>query len=126
MKPTTTTYGAMQDVMNYCGAYAPEAAAIVVKCQDEPIEAQMLAKALIKRIIASGSIGGMPAETLHDLAMWAARKPTEVKLGTRCVTQIKLCPGDKLLLQELADMHTGGNQSAMLLMGIKTFAGISF
>lgn len=125
MKATTTTYAALQDIMTYCGAFATEAAALLVKCQDQPHEAQLQAKALIKRVIASGNIGMLPPERLHDLAIWAARKPTEVKLGSRCVTQIKLCPGDKLLLQELADMHTGGNQSAMLLLGLKSFAGVN-
>lgn len=125
MKPIVTL-SALNAIMLYCGDHAVEAAALIVTWQDDPSGTQNRAKALAKKVIASGDIGAMPVEILRGIAIWAARPNVVVTDSKRTVMQLRLNAGEKSLLQELADAVTDGNMSALIMTAVKEYAGLSF
>lgn len=125
MKPIVTLT-ALDAIMTHCSNHAAEAAALVVKWQEDPTTTQKQAKDLARRVIASGDIGVMPVETLRGIAIWAARPDVIVTDSKRTVMQLRVNAGEKALMQELADAVADGNMSALVTMAVKAYAGIDW
>jgi hypothetical protein len=58
--------------------------------------------------------------------IWATLPPTKDRNPDRAVVQIRIKPGDNMLLQELADAQTDGNVSKLIRQALKAYAGIEF
>lgn len=125
MKPIVTL-SALNAIMTYCGSHAVEAASLIVAYQDNPINAQVKAKDLAKRVIAAGDIGSMPVDMIRGIALWATMPSTVVTESNRTVLHCRLSAGEKALLQELADSDTEGNMSALIMKAAKAYAGIDW
>ena len=125
MKPIVTL-SALNAIMTHCPNHAAEAAALIVTWQQDPGATQKQAKALARRVIASGDVGLMPVDTLRSIAIWAARPDVIVTDSKRTVMQLRVNAGEKALMQELADAVADGNMSALVTMAVKAYAGIDW
>lgn len=126
MQTSTITLTALQDIMMNCPRNAKDAAAIALLYDQDPSDAQKQAKDLVRRVMASGDVGGIPAERIRDLAIWATLPPTKDRTLGRSVVQMRITPADKMMLQELADAQTDGNLSKLIRLALKAYAGIEF
>jgi len=126
MQTSTITLTALQDVMLHCPSYAKDAASLALLYDQDPADAQKQAKDLVRRVMASGDVGMIPVERIRDLAIWATLPPTKDRNPDRAVVQIRIKPGDNMLLQELADAQTDGNVSKLIRLALKAYAGIDF
>ena len=82
MKPIVTL-SALNAIMTYCGHHAVEAAALIVAYQQDPINAQVKAKDLARRVIAAGDIGSMPVDMIRGMALWATMPSTVVTVTSQ-------------------------------------------
>jgi hypothetical protein len=126
MQTSTITLTALQDIMQNCPRSAKDAAAIALLYDQDPADAQKQAKDLVRRVMASGDVGGIPAERIRGLAIWATLPPTKDRTLGRSVVQMRITPADKMMLQELADAQTDGNLSKLIRQALKAYAGIEF
>ncbi len=126
MQTSTITLTALQDIMTNCPSYAKDAASLALLYDQDPADAQKQAKDLVRRVMASGDVGMIPVERIRDLAIWATLPPTKDRNPDRAVVQIRIKPGDNMLLQELADAQTDGNLSKLIRLALKAYAGIEF
>lgn len=126
MRTTTITLSALQDIMTHCPQHAQRAASLALLFDQEPVSAQLQAKDLIKDVMASGDVGLLPVERIRDMAIWATLPPTKIRNSERTVVQMSIMPGDKMMLQELADAQTDGNMSKLIRQALKAYAGIEF
>lgn len=126
MQTSTITLTALQDIMLHCPSHAKDAASLALLYDQDPADAQRQAKDLVRRVMASGDVGMIPIERIRDLAIWATLPPTKDRNPDRAVVQIRIKPGDNMLLQELADAQTDGNVSKLIRQALKAYAGIEF
>lgn len=122
----TVTLRALQDMMTFCAHHAHEAAALAIEYAKQPVEVQIKAKELMRNIISEGDIGTMPPERLRELALWINMPPTTIPDQNRVVLQIRCNPGEKVMIQELADALTDGNKSKLIMLALMQFAGVEF
>lgn len=122
----TVTLRALQDIMTFCPDHAHAAAQLAVRYPKEPAVVQTEAKDLMRTIIATGNIGLLPPERLRDLALWINMPNTTIIDQNRLIIQVRAEPGDKVMIQELADAYTDGNKSKLIINALRQIAGVDF